>query len=522
LSDTDSSYHAGIIFSDIQGFSKIKRTLVRKALHNCFEAFKGDYISTSNTFNTKNTGDGLVIFAKNAVAAATLAVRLRDHLRAFDWSEHGEVPHGLRIGVHFALIRQVESLGQVMDFLGSEIDTGARLEPVVPPGKAYCTEDVAAFLRKTDETNIGTRYIGDLELAKGYGVSPVHELVWKIELGNEVAAPSRTASAQPASAQAAPVLNRGGEDYIDVLTRMTCWNQGQIISHFYLAGERHKELRMAAKSKTEKRVAKLESFEMFLNNRIKSALRQNFEFAREVFTLRKGKGREPRFAFKYHYIEPTTKQLCIGSFNVGDADRYRAHFLSEVTTNTASLNVEDNGSYYRENNIPEAARNGDYVNPRLDPEKAKRYQNGQGNRDAKGPDTAWVACWRPWMNPVRKKVVLPPPESCYKSTLVVPCTLKNNTLVDASDFWNRLTKKSKFTELFRLRQNVDSDAVQRQIYAYFCMDFTEPGYFDEVFDVRIGYIVADILSLYFFINQTYTVLSETVRNIAASGAKQRH
>lgn len=512
--------HCGIIYADISKSSEVKSKKVRRAMLDHFNAFVEQNKESGGILRPKGTGDGIIIFSQNILAAAEMALRLRDHWNSFNWREWN-VPavHGLRVGLHYGLVEPTNAEGEGQDYIGSEIDTAARLEPLAVPGTVLCSaETVHELERLADEHVMAWVDLGERELPKAHGRRQVYELLWSVQASARIVQEPTAPVSSGSSGPGQPPCTMNGA-CIEVLTRMICWNQGQIISHLFLAGEKHKDLRKAPKGKPKVQAKMLADLQSFLTVRIQVALRQNFEFARQLFALRKGVGCEPRMAFKYHRIHPATNQLVICSYNVDDSARYRSLFESDIGSNTASLFVEENGKYYLENDIPSAALSGAYVNPRIDPDRLAVYRApaqpipfALGRVPAENWDQQWASCWRnhPTSGRTGQK---PSPESCYKSTLVVPCTLRNNTLLDPSEFWSRLTGKAHKEALYWIHRDMDVLDVQRQIYAYFCMDYPEVGYFDRGFDVQVGYIVADILSLYFFINQMYTVYSETVRGI---------
>lgn len=79
----------------------------------------------------------------------------------------------------------------------------------------------------------------------------------------------------------------------------------------------------------------------------------------------------------------------------------------------------------------------------------------------------------------------------YKSTLIVPMTLWNNDLSE------------EFKELVNL------DNVDRTIFGFLCFDHVDADYFDEENDVALGYVFADILSMYIFARLIYMESSKT-------------
>ena len=72
-----------------------------------------------------------------------------------------------------------------------------------------------------------------------------------------------------------------------------------------------------------------------------------------------------------------------------------------------------------------------------------------------------------------------------------------------------------FLEYF---QAEDAD---RMIFGYLCFDHEEAGYFQKD-DVSVGYIIADIISLYAFNRLNYTEYSNTFEKIKGSFSAQNY
>ena len=84
---------------------------------------------------------------------------------------------GMRIGLHFGPVYQEVDLVTGLDnFYGSEVTLTARIEPKGIPGEVYTTQAFAAILAVTEPKRFASRYVGRVELAKGYGVAPIYQL----------------------------------------------------------------------------------------------------------------------------------------------------------------------------------------------------------------------------------------------------------------------------------------------------------------------------------------------------------
>ena len=55
--------------------------------------------------------------------------------------------------------------------------------------------------------------------------------------------------------------------------------------------------------------------------------------------------------------------------------------------------------------------------------------------------------------------------------------------------------------------------IERSIFGFLCLDHPESGYFQEEKDVNVGYIIADLLSLYLINRLNYTDNSKTFLSV---------
>src|SRR5205085_1029937 len=153
-----------------------------------------------------------------------------------------------------------------------------------------------------------------------------------------------------------------------------------------------------------------------------------------------------------------------------------------IEGNTGFLSVKDSGRYFLENDIPNSARRGRYRNPRLDVSRLNSVSTG-----ARLP--WWTSDWDSyWVDYSRDKAG---DRSFYKSTLIVPLTLRNNAL--SKEFIS----------------SVNLEGIDRYIFGYLCLDHRDSHYFDESTDIDIGYIFADLMSVFVFHRMVYTDLSKT-------------
>ena len=180
--------------------------------------------------------------------------------------------------------------------------------------------------------------------------------------------------------------------------------------------------------------------------------------------------------------------------NIIDLVRARRLYKTKyrIGTNTGFSDVYNTGEYYLCNNIPCEVKAERYNNPRLDLTKALLYNISSKEKKmlkkSKLPDEKWSDCW---LDNIKDEVkTRPRPQDCYKSTLIIPMTLVNSSI------------RPEFKEMFKV-----TDDAEKSIYGFLCFDNHEEDYFNEADDVNIGFIFADMISLYLMANQVITEYS---------------
>ncbi|BBO88985.1 hypothetical protein [Desulfosarcina ovata] len=281
-----------------------------------------------------------------------------------------------------------------------------------------------------------------------------------------------------------------------------CHHQGEFIQYTFLAGEYHKEMKYAFGNEQKDRSEIEEKHDQlveYLNEQIGSIVSSSFNLMQKFFAGRHIKS--PRICIKANF-DPREK-LVIGLFR-----EKKVGYNSDcsVSENKGFNSVKENGRYYLCQNIPVETQKGEYYNPRLIKEavdnyrptgKIKRFFQTKNNVFI---DEKWINCWQR-SSSEDGKTIKPHYRSCYKSTLVIPLTL-----------WNNILNK-KFLKKFNL------DDVNRTIFGYLCFDHIKANYFNPILDVDMGYVFADILSLYLlirfiFVNQsaTYELVKQFLNN----------
>lgn len=275
---------------------------------------------------------------------------------------------------------------------------------------------------------------------------------------------------------------------LDLLKQAVCYTQGRYIEFEFLVSEKHKALKDAVTRVPEQRdLNEIEHRRAvllgYMERQLQAISKRNFQFLQEYFLIRKRSVFYPR--------------ICIKVLKSGGkiADAYRSekrgYLMLEhsVEENTGFKSVVDDGTFFFENDVPERATRGLYVNPRLDQARVRNYRASRKSGRGKEIDQDWVDCWyrQPSSDPSLKWQI-----SYYKSTIIVPMTLMNNDL------------DNEFRDCFFGAVPDES----RAMWGFLCFDHPIAGYFLDD-DVKIGYIFADLLSLYFISAHIHTSRSQT-------------
>lgn len=171
---------AAILFTDFEGFSKLAETVlpafwdgVMKIIADVLDAH-GEAVVARNTW-----GDALYAVIGSAPAAAEISLQLQDALDEFDYRLLGLEGKGgrMRIGAHYGpAYRGIDHITGRVNFYGNEVSKAARIEPVTPTGAVFVTEPFAAILALEAPDRFVCRYVGRIQLAKGYGSYPMYRL----------------------------------------------------------------------------------------------------------------------------------------------------------------------------------------------------------------------------------------------------------------------------------------------------------------------------------------------------------
>lgn len=304
------------------------------------------------------------------------------------------------------------------------------------------------------------------------------------------------------------------------LREVVCYNQGATSQYIFLASEFHRKLKdvVLTVNETESRdipdiklrqiYERKMALDDFLLTWMLSAFDKNITFLNQYFNLdvrSRVSAEPPRICVKTNFPPAGHKGESLPANSemiITLARSSKVFYSSEATLhdNTGFKSIKgggktkDGGKYYISNNIPLATKGGKYTNPRLRSNAGdvyklpSKWQSFCSFFTKCSIDEEWVHCWEGGESDK---------SSCYKSTLIVPMTLRGTPHMDKN-----------FIRLFNT-QEFDMENVERLIFGYLCFDHFGTNFFHEVRDVNIGYILADLMSLYLLTDFIYEKRSST-------------
>ena len=168
-----------ILFTDYQGYSQLPESAIPTFNRQVMGAVASVLNRHGEAVCGRNTwGDALFAVISDTISAAQIALEIIESLAGVSFLGPGQTDHeGMRIGLHFGPVYQdVDQVTGLDNFYGSEVTLTARIEPRAVCGQVYTTQAFAAILAVAAPERFACRYVGRVELAKGYGAAPIYQL----------------------------------------------------------------------------------------------------------------------------------------------------------------------------------------------------------------------------------------------------------------------------------------------------------------------------------------------------------
>jgi len=167
-----------ILFADLTGYSQISNDTLLAKLDSFAQDFREKFLSRENHFYMNTWGDAFFICSDDPFNLLEIALNLRDFYRNTNWKRHGfSRSLSIRIGLHVEKATIVLDDDKVSNVVGKHINATARIEPIVDQNCIWCSEKFY-ILTYEDATDFAVfRPIGKKELAKGFGVMSLYEVL---------------------------------------------------------------------------------------------------------------------------------------------------------------------------------------------------------------------------------------------------------------------------------------------------------------------------------------------------------
>ncbi|WP_419783804.1 adenylate/guanylate cyclase domain-containing protein [Maridesulfovibrio sp.] len=172
---TPTQLNTAIIHADVVSYSKLDDRL-KHELTNILERFTQTASEQFEIIIIKNTGDGFLLCLTDCTDACDIALQIRDFFRNTNWIKKGfnRAPE-IRVGMHFGKIKRTQSLS---DASGEAIVIAQRIEAITKPNSIFVSQPFNSIFEIDSDDRFSFYDLGNLELAKSYGLLHLYELTW--------------------------------------------------------------------------------------------------------------------------------------------------------------------------------------------------------------------------------------------------------------------------------------------------------------------------------------------------------
>ncbi|MCT7610378.1 hypothetical protein N5U14_05930 [Aliarcobacter butzleri] len=274
---------------------------------------------------------------------------------------------------------------------------------------------------------------------------------------------------------------------LKLLQKFNCYNQKNIIKFEYVLSQKHKKLKdyFNNNKNDEDYLSKLKEMhdEFFFESfyMMQGIFEENYILIDEIFQSMNNSASAPRMS-----IKSISQDVVVEIYKSHSKDfNFR---VIKISDNTAFDNIlNDNKKYFFSNDLEKLFLEKKYKNPRLNIELMEKL---------KSKEITWEECW------VKYKLQDKSSNS-YKSTVVIPMAIRSE---------DKDKEHPEFYENFF--KNVNHSKNSRTIWGFLCFDHKNRKYFINEEDiVSLGYIFADILSLYLMFFYNFFTSSKTIELI---------
>lgn len=270
---------------------------------------------------------------------------------------------------------------------------------------------------------------------------------------------------------------------MELIKQAIVYNTGSVTNFRFEIENAHKELKTHLSNQNKYALKKaITHFQETIHESLFSVFKVNTEYLENYFSGRAT--RPPRVSLKFNHD---------GKIITGFSKSLEYYSEYPPEENTGFYSIISSGKYFLLNNIPEAAKKSHYKNPRLNYSCVASYKKNpfkymRSLIDRSYIDTDWQKCWAQNVGADGSQIKTSI-GSCYKSTLIVPISLPNNSL------------SFSFKEFFQIPESSGT------ILGFLCFDHVDENYFNASVDIDIATIFAHLLSSFFVDYLKYTTYS---------------
>ena len=168
-----------LMFMDYPGFASLDEAVLPLFYEEVMQRAAAVLDRYSAVVREANSwGDAVFVVFEDAASAAAAALEICRQFAFVDNKALG-VPEGtaMRVALHYGPIYVgYDPVRRGVAHFGTEVSRAARIEPVTPSGSVYVTECFAAVLEMEAAGRFHCNYVGQVALAKGYGIFPLYGL----------------------------------------------------------------------------------------------------------------------------------------------------------------------------------------------------------------------------------------------------------------------------------------------------------------------------------------------------------
>jgi hypothetical protein len=167
-----------MLFADFAGFSRLDEDRLSKFLEVVMGRIATVLDRHADDVLTRNSwGDAIYVVITSPARAAEIALEIQAELDPELLQSIGLPPEGgMRISLHHGpIFEHFDAVQGARTFYGTEVTVAARIEPRVPVGAIYTTQPFAAMI-ESGRNNYHFEYVGNMDLAKNYGVRILYRL----------------------------------------------------------------------------------------------------------------------------------------------------------------------------------------------------------------------------------------------------------------------------------------------------------------------------------------------------------